>query len=132
MMSRKALLWAILGWTAVAWGGRVAILVDTGAGMFDRVRVGVSVLAALAVAVALLTERLVGPATVAYATVTAVVWGRSLVVVLSDPTATTAFRVVHVVLVVVSFALAGAAVITGRAPAPRRRPRERAPLPGDV
>lgn len=111
MMSRKRLAWAIGVWTAIAWGGRVAIVFDIGSDPAERLRIGLSVFAAVAAVVALAAGRWVRPVVSAYAAVGTVVWVRSVVVVFSEDRALP-FLAVHATLAGVSLLLATVAVVT--------------------
>jgi len=109
MMSRTRLAWVIGLWAVVVWGGRTAILLDTGASPWDRGRVGLSVVLAAAVVTAFATGRLERPIAVAYALGTVLVWGRSLVSVWTGDESV-GFVAVHTVLASVSLLLAALAV----------------------
>lgn len=111
MMSRIRLAWAIGVWAAIAWGGRVAIVFDIGSDPAERLRIGVSVLTAVAAVIALAAGRWVRPVVYAYAAVATVVWVRSVIVVFSDERSP-AFLAVHSALAGVSLLLAAVAAVT--------------------
>lgn len=104
-------------WAAIVWGGRIAILFDTGSSSWDRIRVGISIVLAITVVASFRTSRWVGPSALAYAAGVAVVWGRSLVSVWTSDN-TIGFTAVHTVLAAVSFVLAALAVRAARSPEP--------------
>lgn len=108
MMSRKRLAWAIGVWTAIAWGGRIAIVFDIGSDPWERIRIGVAVLTAAAAVMALAAGRWMKPVVLAYTATAIVVWVRSVVVVFSGERSP-AFLAVHVALAAVSLLLAGVA-----------------------
>lgn len=113
MMSRTALAWAIAGWTALSWGGRVLIVFDTGADGWDRIRIAASVLVAVAAITALWLRRWEVPAISAYAAVTIVVWVRAMSTVLTEQHST-GFVAVHLLLAGISLTVAALALLTLR------------------
>ena len=105
------LAWAIGVWAAISWGGRIAIVFDIGSDPWERIRIGVSVLAAVAAVVALVVRRGVKPVVLGYSTIATVVWLRSLIVVFSEDRSVP-FLAVHTVLAGGSLLLAGVAAVT--------------------
>lgn len=109
-------------WAAVTWGGRIGLLTGPEADdPWTWIRVLGSLVVAAGAGVALFrpvpgSRMLLG----VYAVVTTAVWGTSLVSVWTTDHET-AFRVVHTVLALVSFALAAAAASA----ALNRRPSSR-------
>jgi hypothetical protein len=115
MMSRNVAMWAILFWGAVVWGGRIAIIFDSESDLGDRGRIAVALAVSLAAFLALRASSFERPIVGLYAAVTAYMWIRSLVVVLSDGRSA-GFIAVHALLAAVSLGLAAwAAVIVWRA-----------------
>jgi hypothetical protein len=110
-MSRKVLAWAIGVWAAIAWGGRIAIVFDIGSDPGERLRIAVSVLAAVAAVVALAVERWTTPVVLVYSGIATIVWVRSVIVVFSEDRSLP-FLAVHTVLAVISLLLAGIAAVT--------------------
>lgn len=102
-------------WALVAWGGRILVVFDAGSGVWDRTRIALSLVAAVAAVVALWAGRWIKPALLAYAAVAAVVWIRSAVSVMTED-ATPAFVAVHLLLAAVSLGLGALAVLTARQP----------------
>lgn len=113
MMSRTSLAWAIAGWAAISWGGRILIVFDTGAGGWERIRIAASVLVAVAAVTALWLRRWEVPAIFAYTGVTIVVWVRSMSTVLMEPHST-GFVAVHLLLAGISLTLAAVALVSLR------------------
>lgn len=118
---RLALLIAV--WTLFTWGGRVGLLTGDEEAV-AKVRIGMSLLLAVGAVVALTADvSWRRPGLIGYAVGVFVVWGSSLVSVLTDPTSSTAFRLVHSVLAFGSMVLATLALSALRRsePAPGRR-----------
>jgi len=115
MMSRTTLGWVIGAWTVLAWGGRIAIVLDTGSDPWDRVRIFAAVVVGVMGMAAAVSGRMVRSGLLVFAVVTAAVWLRSVMVVVTGD-ASAAFVTVHLVLAAVSLALSGLAVVTARQP----------------
>lgn len=98
---------AIIGWTAVAWGGRLGLLVG-GEDLWAWIRIGVSIGLALLAGAALVlapTTRWAGWSLAAFAGWVFVIWSRSLIVNWIG-SGSLPFRLVHTVLAGGFFALA--------------------------
>lgn len=111
MMSRISLAWSIGLWALVTWGGRIAIVFDTGSDAADRWRIAIAVLTAVAAVLTLATDRVARPTVTTYALVSGVIWVRSSISVIGGG-GTVPFQVVHAVLATVSVALAVVALVT--------------------
>jgi hypothetical protein len=86
----------ILGWTLVAWGGRVGLLTSDDT-WFDWLRIVGSVVIAVAVAVVLwlpASSKIVDISLYGFAAWTVALWSRSMVVNWSE-SGTLAFKLVH-------------------------------------
>ena len=114
---RVALAAAIAVWTLVAWGGRIGLL-TSGEGVGAWLRIGGSLLlGSLAVAV-LVVPALEGarkPVLIVFAAFTVLLWARSLIVNWVGD-GSLPFKIVHTVLALGFFALAGWAVSFAMSP----------------
>ncbi len=117
----RVVLVAAALWQVVAWGGRISLLTDAETSdWWNWFRIGGSLLVGVAVAlVGIGLVRRARPARVvawAYLAVGLVTWTRSLVNVWTEPNST-AFRLVHTGLALVTWGLGVASVwVTSRAP----------------
>ena len=110
MIADRSLAFLIAVWAAVTWGGRIGLLTGDVSG-WAKVRIAVSLVLAF-VAVIGLGSRVAWrkPAVVAYAAGVFVIWGSSMVSVMTDSTTSVPFRLVHTFLALGSMALAGYAL----------------------
>lgn len=109
---------AIVGWTLLAWGGRIGLLVG-GEGLGSWVRIGGSITIGLVAAATLVFHSLdsARPAVlVVFAVFTVALWVRSLVVNWAG-SGSLPFNLVHTVLALGFFALAFWAVVVAGEPA---------------
>lgn len=96
----------VLGWTLLAWGGRV-VLLSTGDDWSDLVRIGGSVVVGVVTALVIWfarSGRVIRPVVYLFAAWTVVIWGRSMWVNWSGG-GTLPFKMVHTVLAVGFLAL---------------------------
>ena len=103
--NRRWLAAAILGWTSIAWGGRIMLLA-VGDDWFDIFRIGGSFVIGVTTALALwIPQRSSTSVLYGFSLWTALVWTRSMWVNWTD-SGTLGFKLVHTVLAVGFFALA--------------------------
>lgn len=110
---------SITGWTLLAWGGRIGLLVG-GEGLASWLRIGGSLLIGLFAAVALVVPRLEPvrrPTLGVFAVFTVLLWARSLYINWTG-SGSLPFKTVHTVLALGFFALALWAIAAARAPVP--------------
>ena len=104
---KTALGIAIAILTLAAWGGRVGLLAEGEAGVWDWVRIGGSLLVGLLAAGTLLIPALESarrPALILFSVWSVVLWGRALIVNWAGD-GTLAFKLVHTALAVGFFGL---------------------------
>lgn len=111
MMSRIPLAWSIGVWAAITWGGRIAIVFDTGSDRADRARIALAIVTAALAVVALATDRVARPTVSLYAVVGSAIWIRSASSVIGGD-GSIGFQAVHASLAVGSLALAAVAVLS--------------------
>lgn len=112
---RVALAGAILIWTLIAWGGRIGLLTSE-EGWDSWLRIGGSLLIGLFAAVTLVVRRwdpARKPALIVFSFFTVVLWARSLIVTWTG-SGSTPFKLVHTVLALGFFALAGWSLLVVR------------------
>jgi hypothetical protein len=112
---------AVAGWTLLAWGGRIGLLVG-GEGFGSWMRIGGSILIGLFAASTLVLPRLESirrPTLVVFALFTAVLWARSMYVNWTG-SGSLPFKLVHTVLAMGFYGLALWALSVARAPASAR------------
>ncbi len=105
---KTALAISIAALTLAAWGGRIGLLTEGEAGLWDWIRIGGSLAIGLFTAVALLVpalESVRSPALVVFAVWSVVLWGRALIVNWAG-SGSLPFKLVHTVLAAAFFALA--------------------------
>ena len=98
---------AIVVWTAIAWGGRIGLLIGDGS-IWAWGRIGGSLLVALLAVLALLSpigDRLAGALIALFVVWTVLLWTRSLAVNWAG-SGSLAFKLVHTVLALGFFVLA--------------------------
>lgn len=117
MTMRTALAIAITVWTLIAWGGRIGLLTsDEGFGAW--IRIGGSLVVGLFAAATLVIpqlEALRRPALIVFAVFTVILWVRSLFVNWTG-SGSLPFKLVHTVLAIGFFALAGWAWVVANSP----------------
>jgi hypothetical protein len=124
MIADRWLALLIAVWTAFTWGGRIGLLTGDESGMAKlriSVSVGLAVLAVIGLASRVPWRR---AAVAAYAAGVFVIWGSSLISVMTDPGTSVPFRLVHTFLALGSMTLAGYAFGRFR----RSEPGEARPL----
>lgn len=105
---RLALLIAV--WTAFTWGGRIGLLTGDESG-WAKLRIVASLVLAVVAVIGLVRRGAWRRnAIAAYAAGVFTVWGSSMVSVMTDPTTSVPFRLVHAFLALGSTALAGYAL----------------------
>ena len=105
---RTALGTAIAVVTIAAWGGRIGLLTEGEAGVWDWIRIGGSLLLGLFTSAALLIpalEPVRKPALITFAVWSGVLWGRALIVNWVGD-GSMPFKVVHTVLAAAFFGVA--------------------------
>lgn len=110
---RIALAVAIAVWTLAAWGGRIGLLTGDEGGIGTWIRIGGSIAIGLFAAATLVVPQLEAarkPALIVFSIFTAVIWIRSMIANWTG-SGSLPFKLVHTVLAIGFFALAGWAFI---------------------